>query len=251
MKNLKICIFVLIVGLLLIHCILIEETLELSRHRGGIYISQENVPNDRANNSKIVYLFKKMSEEIGAYGMFSYTRNYNLPNDMRDLFKNAIEKNVAFNGQVKGKWMPLLKKTMSKMKKILRVRLSKAHLKTEFAAAVIVVDKYTAMQARWIPIPTGPKHSKLANYFRGQFVMKSICRDFEIMNVSNYTKVLYMVSGLTLDPDQEKRALMTVEKIKDWKKAARVFINIGKEHGENVKNRDICAIAIEIDAKWR
>lgn len=244
--------FIIIVGLLVVtgHGSTVDEILELNGHRAGIYISQENDANHNSNNSKIVYLFKKISKKIGAYGLFSYERNYNLAYEMKILFESAIERNVAVNGQTMGKWKTILKRTMSEMEKILIKKLNEAISKTELLVAITVVDEYKVTQAKWIPKASSesqetPSRNSATIFSENVSKTRSIESGIDVFTADN-TKFLYMSAGYLLKHDEEHKAEEILENEKDWKNAAKNSIIFAKKCDKEA-DKNIGVIVIELE----
>lgn len=245
MANIEIFHFI-IVGLLV--AIGHGEILEFDGHRAGIYIDGSS------SSGQIFHLFKKISETIGVYGLFSYENNRDLANEMKNLFENAIEKNVAANGEVMGEWKPLLKKTMSETEKMLRVKLNETFSKTELVTVVIVTDKHTATQAKWIQKlsskskETPNRHlSKILSGIISKIKTRRIESGVDVFTPKD-TKFLYISTGYSLTQEEGLRAESLLMSGMDLDDAIKESVIYGKKCDQFAKEYT-AMIAIELGYK--
>lgn len=198
---------------------LIVDIKECDGHKSGIYLTQKEEV-----NYGVVPMFLKITQRMGAYGLFHYKTKPLLAHYVKTKFENAIVAQVnEGDGFVDIDWMTFLRNELD------TIRYKSNDEMEVTVSIVIVVGNKATMFGTYPFIP--PEYSN-TNIAKHRYSDRN--RRFIIMK-----------AGFEMTGKEEDSAQSKLEKVKDWKQAAKTIVDSAKITEEN-KDKVKGAIVIDL-----
>lgn len=226
MGHFKIWVFILVTGLVSALIKASDPTQmmkELNQHRSGMYVVFKDDLMDGTKDG-IVHLFEEITENIGAYALIHYKRNYVVADYAKSMLENAIRSKVENNRAQKViNWKAVLESELKYIEKMVK-QYVKIDAKTELSIAIVIVDGKTATQAESTALAGSMSKNKAGSVHK------------RVVVSDPNTRFVFMGTGFSLDRNQEAMAHGKLEDIQDWNEAAKTIFDCGKVPKDNEQN---------------